>query len=300
MSCDADCRKREIYRVTFVGLVVNLVLSLLKLAAGVVGRSGAMVADAVHSFSDLATDIVVIAFARISAKPRDTDHDYGHGKYETLATIIISIALGVVGAGILVNSIRGIRTVIDGGLLPRPGAVALVAAVVSILVKEILYRYTVRVGRRLDSPSVVANAWHHRSDALSSLGTLLGIGCAFFLGDKWRIADPIAALIVSVFIFKIAFDLIRTGLGELLEQSLPEEVEKEILGIVAANPRVREPHNLRTRRIGAAIAIEVHVRMDGKMTVEESHELTVDIEQRLRERFGEGTMIAIHVEPVKC
>lgn len=300
MSCDADCRKREIYRVTFVGLVVNLVLSLLKLAAGVVGRSGAMVADAVHSFSDLATDIVVIAFARISAKPRDTDHDYGHGKYETLATIIISIALGVVGAGILVNSIRGIRTVIDGGLLPRPGAVALVAAVVSILVKEILYRYTVRVGRRIDSPSVVANAWHHRSDALSSLGTFLGIGCAFFLGDKWRIADPIAALIVSVFIFKIAFDLIRTGLGELLEQSLPEEVEKEILGIVAANPRVREPHNLRTRRIGAAIAIEVHVRMDGKMTVEESHELTVDIEQRLRERFGEGTMIAIHVEPVKC
>lgn len=300
MSCDADCRKREIYRVTFVGLVVNLVLSLLKLAAGVVGRSGAMVADAVHSFSDLATDIVVIAFARISAKPRDTDHDYGHGKYETLATIIISIALGVVGAGILVNSIRGIRTVIDGGLLPRPGAVALVAAVVSILVKEILYRYTVRVGRRIDSPSVVANAWHHRSDALSSLGTLLGIGCAFFLGDKWRIADPIAALIVSVFIFKIAFDLIRTGLGELLEQSLPEEVEKEILGIVAANPRVREPHNLRTRRIGAAIAIEVHVRMDGEMTVEESHELTVDIEQRLRERFGEGTMIAIHVEPVKC
>ena len=300
MSCDADCRKREIYRVTFVGLVVNLVLSLLKLAAGVVGRSGAMVADAVHSFSDLATDIVVIAFAGISAKPRDTNHEYGHGKYETLATIIISIALGVVGAGILLNSIRGIRTVVDGGLLPRPGAVALVAAVVSIAVKEILYRYTVRVGRRIDSPSVVANAWHHRSDALSSLGTLLGIGCAFFLGDKWRIADPIAALIVSVFIFKIAFDLIRTGLGELLEQSLPEEVEKEILGIVAANPRVREPHNLRTRRIGAAIAIEVHVRMDGKMTVEESHELTVDIEQRLRERFGEGTMIAIHVEPVKC
>ena len=300
MSCDADCRKREIYRVTFVGLVVNLVLSLLKLAAGVVGRSGAMVADAVHSFSDLATDIVVIAFARISAKPRDTDHDYGHGKYETLATIIISIALGVVGAGILVNSIRGIRTVIDGGLLPRPGAVALVAAVVSILVKEILYRYTVRVGRRIDSPSVVANAWHHRSDALSSLGTLVGIGCAFFLGDKWRIADPIAALVVAVFIFKVAFDLIHTGLGELLEQSLPEEVEKEILGIVAADPRVREPHNLRTRRIGAAIAIEVHVRMDGKMTVEESHELTVEIERRLRERFGEGTMIAIHVEPVKC
>ena len=299
MSSEAEIRKRKIYHVTLVGFVVNLVLSLLKLAAGVVGRSGAMIADAVHSFSDLATDVVVIAFARIAAKPSDPGHDYGHGKYETLATIIISLALGVVGAGILINSIEGIRIVINGGVLPRPGAVALIAAVVSIVAKEILYRYTVRVGNNLQSPSVVANAWHHRSDALSSLGTLVGIGCAFFLGEKWRIADPVAALVVSAFIFKIAFDLIRTGLGELLEQSLPADVEAEILRIVSVNPEIREPHNLRTRRIGASIAIEVHVRMDGKMTVEHSHALTVEIEQRLRERFGSGTMIAIHVEPVK-
>ena len=301
MSCEseAEIRKRKIYRVTFVGFVVNLVLSLLKLAAGLVGRSGAMIADAVHSFSDLATDVVVIAFARISAKPRDPSHDYGHGKYETLATIIISIALAVVGAGILVDSIERIRTVLDGGLLPRPGAIALIAAAVSIVVKELLYRYTVRVGRQVQSPSVIANAWHHRSDALSSLGTLAGIGCAYFLGTKWRIADPLAALVVAIFIFKIAFDLIRTGLGELLEKSLPADVEEEILRIVTANPEIREPHNLRTRRIGASIAIEVHVRMDGQTTVEHSHDLTVDIERRLRERFGEGTMIAIHVEPLK-
>ncbi len=301
MSCEseAEIRKRKIYRVTFVGFVVNLVLSLLKLAAGLVGRSGAMIADAVHSFSDLATDVVVIAFARISAKPRDPGHDYGHGKYETLATIIISIALAVVGAGILVDSIERIRTVLDGGLLPRPGAIALIAAAVSIVVKELLYRYTVRVGRQVQSPSVIANAWHHRSDALSSLGALAGIGCAYFLGTKWRIADPLAALVVAIFIFKIAFDLIRTGLGELLEKSLPADVEEEILRIVTANPEIREPHNLRTRRIGASIAIEVHVRMDGQTTVEHSHDLTVDIERRLRERFGEGTMIAIHVEPLK-
>ena len=298
MSSEAEIRKRKIYRVTFVGFVVNLVLSIVKLIAGLVGRSGAMVADAVHSFSDLATDVVVIAFARISAKPRDPGHDYGHGKYETLATIIISLALAVVGAGILVDSIERIRIVLDGGLLPRPGVIALVAAVVSIIVKEILYRYTVRVGRQIQSPSVIANAWHHRSDALSSLGTLVGIGCAYFLGSKWRIADPVAALLVAVFIFKIAFDLIRNGLGELLEQSLPEDVEEEILHIVTANPEVREPHNLRTRRIGASIAIEVHVRMDGRMTVEHSHGLTVEIERRLRERFGEETMIAIHVEPI--
>ena len=299
MSKEAETRKREIYRVTFVGFVVNLVLSLLKLAAGVVGRSGAMVADAVHSFSDLATDVVVIAFARISAKPSDPGHDYGHGKYETLATIIISLALGVVGAGIWLKSIDDIRLVFRGGVLERPGGIALAAAAVSIVVKEILYRYTVRVGRAVNSPSVVANAWHHRSDALSSLGTLVGIGCAYFLGEKWRIADPIAALVVGIFILKVAFDLFRTGIGELLEQSLPADVETEILKIVTANPEIREPHNLRTRRIGASIAIEVHVRMDGQMTVEHSHALTVEIERRLRERFGEGTMIAIHVEPIK-
>ena len=292
MSCEAEARKRVIYRVTFVGFVVNLVLTAMKFAAGIVGRSGAMVADAVHSCSDMATDVVVIAFAKISAKPRDDGH-------ETLATIIISLALAAVGAGILLSSIRAIRIVVDGGELPRPGAVALAAAVVSIVIKEILYRYTVREGRRVESPSMVANAWHHRSDALSSLGTLAGIGCAYFLGQRWRIADPIAALVVAVFIFKVAFDLIRTGLGELLERSLPDETEQEILGIVTADPEVGEPHNLRTRRIGAAIAVEVHVRMDGAMTVARSHALTVDIERRLRARFGEGTMIAIHVEPLK-
>ena len=298
MSGEAEIRKKKIYRVTLIGFAVNLLLAGIKLAAGILGRSGAMVADAVHSFSDMATDVVVIAFAKISAKPKDEGHDYGHGKYETLATIIISLALAAVGTGILVNSIGAIRVVVDGGLLPRPGTVALLAAAVSIVVKEILYRYTVREGRRVSSPSMIANAWHHRSDALSSLGTLAGIGCAYFLGDKWRIADPIAALVVAVFIFKIAFDLIRTGLDELLERSLPEDVEEEILRVVAANPEVREPHNLRTRRIGASIAVEVHVRVDGDMTVRQSHALTEEIERRLRERFGEGTMIAVHVEPV--
>ena len=299
LSSQVEARKREIYRVTFVGLVVNLLLSAAKLVAGVIGRSAAMTADAVHSFSDLATDVVVIAFARISSKPQDESHDYGHGKYETLATLLISLALAVVGSGILVSGIRSIRVVIEGGTLPRPGAIALVAAVVSIVGKEILYRYTVRVGRRIDSPSVVANAWHHRSDALSSLGTLVGIGCAYFLGERWRIADPIAALVVALFIFKIAFDLIRSGLDELMERSLPAETEAEILRIITADPAIREPHNLRTRRIGASIAIEVHVRVDGEMTVRHSHELTVDIERRLRERFGDGTIIAVHVEPVK-
>lgn len=290
-------RLKAIYRVTLVGFVVNLLLAAGKFAAGIAGRSGAMVADAVHSLSDLATDIVVVAFAKLSSKPKDETHSYGHGKYETLATILISLALAAVGIGIFRHSILAIRTVLDGGVLPQPGAVALLAAAVSIVVKEILYRYTVREGERLGSPSVTANAWHHRSDALSSLGTLVGIGCAYFLGEKWRIADPVAALVVAVFIFRIAFNLTRAGVDELLERSLPPEVEQEILDLVGADPEVHEPHNLRSRRIGAAIAIEVHVRVDAAMNVARAHELTVNIERRLRQRFGQETMIAVHVEP---
>lgn len=299
MDTNTETRKRRIYRVTFVGFAVNCLLATGKLLAGLLGRSGAMVADAVHSFSDLATDVVVVAFVRVSAKPKDEGHDYGHGKFETLAAILVGLALLAVGAGILVEGVRAIRTVVRGGELARPGSIALVAAVVSIVVKEWLYRYTVRAGRALRSPSVVANAWHHRSDALSSMGTLVGIGCAFFLGPAWRIADPIAALLVAVFIFKIAFDQIRSGLDELLERSLPADVEQEILRIVTADAAVCEPHNLRTRRIGSAIAIEVHIRVDGSMTVRRAHALTVDIERRLRERYGAETMIAIHVEDVK-
>lgn len=260
-------RTRKIYRATWIGMVVNIALSLLKLAAGILGRSGAMIADAVHSISDLATDVIVLIFARISSKPEDAGHNYGHGKYETLASILISLTL--------------------------------IAAAISIVAKEVLYRYTVRVGRQTDSPSVVANAWHHRSDALSSIGTLTGIGLAYFLGDKWRIADPLAALVVSVFIFKIAFDLLRSGLGELLEHALPAATEQEILNILTHSKEVTEPHHLRTRRIGATVAIEAHIRVDPRMSVLRSHQLTVDIERQLKERFGPNTLISIHVEPIE-
>lgn len=292
-------RKKEIYRVTGIGMVVNIVLSVFKLIAGIVGRSGAIVADAVHSFSDLATDLVVLGFARISTKPNDANHNYGHGKYETLATILISLALLAVGTGILLNSIQNIRSVIAGEILPRPGAIALIAAVVSIVAKEILYRYTVLVGRRINSSSVIANAWHHRSDALSSVGTLLGVGCAYFLGEKWRIADPIAALLVALFIFKIAYEMIRDGLGELLEQALPTQTEQEIREIISSSSEVSEPHNLRTRRIGSTIAIDVHIRVDPDMTVCHSHQLTIDIEQKLKQKLGDNTLVTIHVEPKK-
>lgn len=299
MGSSTAIRTKQIYRVTLLGMFVNMVLFAFKLVAGLVGRSGAMIADAVHSASDFATDIVVLAFVRISAKPRDDDHHWGHGKYETLASLIIGIALFTVGVEILLDSAEKITAVTKGEVLPRPGAIAIVAAALSIVAKELLYRYTIHIGKQTESPSVVANAWHHRSDALSSIGALLGIGAAYFLGEKWRIADPIAAIVVAALIMKVAIDLCRTALAELLEKSLPRAVEEEILSIILATPNVYKPHNLRTRRIGADIAIEVHIRVEGNMTVNESHEISKQIEIALRDRFGERTAVAIHIEPLK-
>lgn len=292
-------REGAIYRVTIVGFVVNLLLSLAKLAAGILGRSGAMIADAVHSISDFATDVVVLVFVKVSSKPKDDCHDYGHGKYETLATVLIGLALFGVAVGILVNSAKLIARVADGEIIPQPGLIALFAAAISILAKEALYWYTVTVGRKVNSPVVIANAWHHRSDALSSIGTLVGIGGARFLGEKWRILDPIAAIVVAALIIKVAYDLVMPGINELLERSLPKSVEDEIMGIVATGQGVHDPHNLRTRRIGPNIAIDVHVRFDGTTTVACSHAVTVDLEHKLKQKFGDGTVVVIHVEPIK-
>ena len=294
-----DIRTKRIYRVTLLGMFVNMILFVFKLVAGFLGRSGAMIADAVHSASDFATDVVVLAFVRISAKPRDDDHKWGHGKYETLASLIIGAALFAVGVEILLDSAEKIKAVAEGEVLPRPGAIAIIAAAVSIVAKEALYQWTVRVGKQTESPSVVANAWHHRSDSLSSIGALLGIGAAYFLGEKWRIADPIAAIVVAALIIKVAIDLCSTALAELLEKSLSKEVEEEILAIILATPNVYKPHNLRTRRIGSDIAIEVHIRVNGEMTVFASHEISKEIERALRARFGERTAVAIHIEPMK-
>lgn len=276
-----------------------MALFIFKLVAGIVGRSGAMIADAVHSASDFATDIVVLALVRISSKPRDNDHAWGHGKYETFASLIIGVTLFVVGFNILKDSAEKIIAVTKGEDIPRPGVIAMVAAALSIVVKEALYQYSMHVGRRIESPSVVANAWHHRSDALSSIAALLGIGMAYFLGEEWRIADPIAAMLVALLLAKVAYTLCRRAIEELLEKSLPRTVEEEILNIISSTPHVYKPHNLRTRRIGSNVAIEVHIRVEGSMTVNESHAISRNIEEQLRKRFGHETAIAIHIEPMK-
>lgn len=300
METEKPVREREIYKATIVGSVVNLLLLVLKFMAGVVGHSAAMIADAVHSMSDFVTDVIVIVFVRISNKPQDKGHDYGHGKYETMATVIIGLLLLAVGFGLLWTAASSIYAFFVKGESPgEPGMVALIAALVSILFKEGLYRYTVRVGRKVDSQAVVANAWHHRSDALSSVGAAIGIGGAILLGDGWQVLDPVAALVVSFFIMKVSVELLVPSVEELLEKSLPDEVEQQIEETLLSFPGVSEPHHLRTRRIGSYYAIEVHVRMDGRMSLEEAHAKTTAIECRLKEMFGRSTLINIHVEPLK-
>lgn len=291
-------REKEIYKLTLWGSLVNFLLLVFKFVAGFVGNSAAMIADAVHSLSDFITDIIVILFVRVSSMPKDENHHYGHGKYETLATATIGIILFAVGVGILINAVESVIDFFNGKELSSPNIWALGAAAVSIVFKEALYQYTVYKGKNLNSNAVMANAWHHRSDALSSIGTLLGISGAMFLGEKWRVLDPIAAFLVSIFILKVAIELTKASLEELLEKSLPKKTQEKILNIIHSFPEVKSPHNLRTRHIGSNIAIEFHIRMDGNLSLNEVHEITKRMENALKAEFGPLTHIGIHMEPI--
>ena len=290
-------RERELTKVTLVGSLGNLVLLVFKFVAGIVGHSAAMLADAVHSLSDFITDIIVLVFVRVGAKPQDASHDYGHGKFETLATMFVALALVGAAIGIIVSGTVKFAGWLQGETLEMPGVLALWAALLSIAVKEVLYRYTAARGKALDSPAVVANAWHHRSDALSSVGAAIGIGGALLLGQKWAVLDPLASIVVGAMLVKVAWDLLKGSTGELTDSSLPEDAEKEIEDIICSFPQVSEPHNLRTRRIGNRVAIEAHVRMDGDMSLREGHDIVSAIEHGIKDRFGRNTLVTIHMEP---
>ena len=298
-SLSHQSEKQKIYTTTIIGSIANFLLVLLKFVAGFIGNSAAMIADAVHSLSDFVTDVIVIVFVRFAHKPKDELYAYGYGKYETLATAIIGVLLFIVGSGILWDGGWKIYHYFADGTLPEPHIIAFYMALVSIAVKELLYRYTAAVGRAVKSQVVVANAWHHRSDAMSSIGTAVGIGGAIFFGDGFEILDPVAAIVVSFFIMKVAIQLIIPSLGELLEKSLPEEVQEQIRQIILSYPGVSEPHHLRTRRIGNTYAIDVHLRMDGDMPLRIAHDHVSAIERKIRAAFGMQTHISIHLEPVK-
>ena len=290
-------REDEIARVTLTGSVVNLLLVGLKAVAGLVGHSAAMISDAVHSLSDFVTDIVVLVFVRVSARPQDEDHDYGHGKYETLATLFIGLALAAAAVGIVVSGAGKLARWLQGEDLPAPGKIALWAALGSIVAKELLFQYTRIKGKHLDSKALEANAWHHRSDALSSVGTAIGIGGAILLGSRWTVLDPLASIVVGAMLVKVAWDLLGPSFGELTDSSLPADMEQEMLAIIRGVPGVEDPHNLRTRRIGNRIAAEVHIRLDGTLPLSEAHEKASEVERRFKDRFGAQSHVIVHMEP---
>lgn len=290
-------REQEIRSITLWGAVVNIALTVLKIVAGVLGRSAAMIADGVHSLSDLLSDIVVIVFTHISSKGKDRDHSFGHGKFETLATLIVSVILLVVGADLMAGGVKSIIAVMGGEVLPKPGYIALAAAIVSIAAKEILYRATVRKGQKVNSPVVIANAWHHRSDAFSSIGSLAGIGGAILLGEKWTVLDPLASCAISIAIIVVAVKMALPSLAELLETSLPENIEKEITDTAMEVAGVNDIHELKTRRNGISFIIDAHIVVSPDMTVVEAHDIATAVEDRLREKYGNETQISIHVEP---
>lgn len=290
-------RTAKVTLVTLIGSVVNIILTVFKILAGILGRSTAMIADGIHSLSDLLSDIVVIVFVKISAKGRDKDHDYGHGKFETFATLIISLMLIVVAANLMSGGINKIRLILDGGEVSSPGMIALWAAVASIVLKEILYRYTIIQGRALNSPMMIANAWHHRSDAFSSVGSLLGIAGAIFLGDKFVILDPITGCVISIFILVMAVKMSVPAIKELLDVSLPDEVEQQIVSTAKSIQGVIDLHELKTRREGPGIIMEGHLVLDSEISLKEAHDISKKVEEALRREFGAETQISLHLEP---
>ena len=290
-------RTESAVRITWIGFFVNFVLSCGKIAAGFFGRSSAMIADGIHSFSDFVTDLVVIVFVKIAGKGRDEGHQYGHGKFETLATLIISLLLLFVAIGLFYDGITKVSDSIKGAILDKPSYLALIAALVSILTKEWLYRITAREGKKNNNQAVIANAWHHRSDAFSSIGTFIGIAGAMFLGDKWRVLDPIACIIVSLLILKVGIDLMKPAFSELLESSLPVETEEEIGRIIMAVDGVKRYHNLKTRKSGNYFIIDVHIKVDPTITIVAAHDIATNVEYSIKNRWGSATQVMVHKEP---
>lgn len=292
-------REKQITRVTLIGSIVNLLLTVIKIIAGIVGKSGAMIADGIHSLSDLASDIVVLIFVPIAGRAKDKNHQYGHGKFETLATLVVSLILMFVAIRLVTNSTKSIISALSGNILPKPGYIALVAAIISIVSKEILYQYTALVARRTNSSVCRANAWHHRSDALSSIGSLVGIGGAVILGNRWTILDPVAAVIIGLMILFVAIKMAKAPIEELMEKSLDEETEKEICNVILATEGVQNMHNLKTRRNGQSKIIDCHIRVKRTISIVEAHDIATNVEKNLKHKFGNETQTSIHIEPEK-
>lgn len=290
-------RKTDIYKVSIAGSSVNVLLMLLKFIAGFFGRSSAMIANAVHSLADCLSDLIVILFVKLGSRPKDRNHDYGYGKYETLATGIIGLILLGVGIAICYEAIEKVLDAIAGRSLGQPRLIALVVAIMSVLMKEWVFRFMHRVGEEWNSDAVIANAWHHRSDALSSICTTLGIAGAILLGPRWAVLDPIAAIIMGLIVVRMAYKLVSQAVGELTEHALPEAQKETVRRVVEDEEQVVCVLQLQTRKIGNGIVIDLCIAMPPGLTLAEAYVHTQRIEQRLKTEFGGHAQVNIQVNP---
>jgi len=292
-------RLKQANRVTWEGLILNVGLTILKMTAGVFAHSGAIIADAFHSLSDLSTDLALLWGVKAAARPEDEDHQYGHGRIETIVSAGIGIFLFAVAGAIFYEGAAKILRVFQGQIPLRPGWFAFTAAAVSIVSKEWIYRRTIAVGRVTRNRALTANAWHHRTDAFSSIGVMIGIFGAIVLGERWRLLDPAAAVIVSVFIIRAAYAIIGESFNELMDGALTAAQEREILDLVNAVDGASHAHRLRTRRVGSRIAVELHVRVRPDLNIRQGHDIATQVETVLRDHFGAGTFVSVHIEPLK-
>ena len=288
---DPEMQVRTVRRVTWWGMIINIVLTAGKIAAGIIGNSQAVVADGVHSLSDCATDVAVIVGVRFWSAPPDEDHPHGHSRIETLVSLFIGAALAAVALGLGYEAVSTIRE-----NHPPPGAIALVAALVSIVSKEALYRWTVAVGRSIRSSAVIANAWHHRSDAFSSIPAAAAVGMALVF-PKWYFLDHVGAIVVMVFILQASGRIIMPALRELTDAGAPQDKRAQIEAIALKTPGVRGIHKLRTRQVGYGIQVDLHVHVDARLSVREGHAISELVKQRLYEQGPDVIDAITHLEP---
>lgn len=286
--------KKTAMRVSAVTIVWNVILSIFKLIAGIVGHSGAMISDAVHSASDVFSTIIVILGINIASRQSDDDHQYGHDRLECVAAILLAVVLFATGIGI---GIGGINKIITGttGKDEIPGMIALLAAVASILVKESMFWYTRSAAKKINSGALMADAWHHRSDALSSIGALIGIGGAR-LG--FPVLDPIASVIICVFIVKAAYDIFKDAVDKMVDKSCDEETEEKMRQLIKEQTGVLKVDVLRTRLFGAKIYVDIEIAADGDITLREGHEIAQVVHDKVEEEFPLVKHCMVHVNPL--
>jgi cation diffusion facilitator family transporter len=286
-------REQQVRKVTWIGLGLNLFLCALKFFAGFFGKSQALIADAIHSLSDTTSDITVIAGSYYWSQPPDEDHPYGHRRVETLVSIFIGIMLLAAGAGIGWEAITSLRKSQGAS----PGWIALVAAFVSIVSKEIIYRWTAAAGKRVKSSALAANAWHHRTDAISSVPVLIAVGGALIF-PSWSFLDRVGAVVVSIFVLHAALKITWPAISELIDAGAPRDIQKRIADIACNIQGVYDIHKVRTRYISTSILVDMHIVVDGSISVREGHMIADEVEAQIINGIPIVLDAVIHVEPM--